>query len=121
MYTSEVEKAVKDRRKAEEATLLVFKDMCKTYAEQLIAPYKFPSYHQMMRSPTDYFKMGQQYIGCLLDFDRSILMYPERWAQIKRWVDAKENVILLANHQSEGDAAFIPLMTELSHPGLGEM
>jgi len=34
---------------------------------------------------------------------------------------AGENVILFANHQSEGDAAFIPLLTEVSHPGLGEM
>jgi hypothetical protein len=34
------------------------------------------------------------------------------------WVG--DNVILMGNHQSEGDAAFIPLMTEVSHPGLGE-
>lgn len=30
-------------------------------------------------------------------------------------------MILFANHQSEGDAAFIPLLTEVSHPGLGEL
>jgi glycerol-3-phosphate O-acyltransferase len=29
-------------------------------------------------------------------------------------------VVLMGNHQSEGDAAFIPLLTEVSHPGLGE-
>ena len=83
-------------------------------------PYTFPSHHKAMRSPTDYYKMGQQYIGCLIDFDRSVLSYPDRWTQVQNWLAAGENVILLANHQSEGDAAFIPLMTELSHPGLGE-
>jgi len=120
MYTDQMEKAVGDRRKAEEVTYGVFRLMCKAYAEQLFLPYNFPSYHRAIRSPTDYYKMGQQYIGCMIDFSRSILMYPDRWAKIKADLDKGENVILLTNHQSEGDAAFIPLLTEISHPGLGE-
>lgn len=118
-YVSEMVKAVRDRKRAEVVSMIVFKDMCKTYAEQMLLPYKFPSYHRAMRSPTDYYKMGQQYIGCLMDFERSILGYPERWTQVQEHISKGENVILLANHQSEGDAAFIPLMTEVSHPGLG--
>lgn len=78
MYTDQMEKAVGDRRKAEEVTYGVFRLMCKAYAEQLFLPYNFPSYHRAIRSPTDYYKMGQQYIGCMIDFSRSILMYPDR-------------------------------------------
>ena len=39
---------------------------------------------------------------------------------IQQALDRGENVVLMGNHQSEGDAAFIPLLTEVSHPGLGE-
>jgi len=120
MYTEQLEKATGDRRKAESVTYSVFRLMCKAYAEQLVIPYKFPPHHTAIRRPTDYYKMGQQYIGCMIDFNRSVLMYPERWAKIKADLDKGENVILLTNHQSEGDAAFIPLLTENSHPGLGE-
>mmetsp|Transcript_40084 Transcript_40084/g.113552 ORF Transcript_40084/g.113552 Transcript_40084/m.113552 type:complete len:467 (-) Transcript_40084:261-1661(-) len=119
-YVCEMMKAVGEKKKAEAVAMIVFKDMCKTYAEQMFIPYKFPSYHQAMHEPTDYYKMGQQYIGCLIDFDRSILMHPDRWTQVQNCLDAGENVVLFANHQSEGDAAFIPLMTEVTHPGLGE-
>jgi glycerol-3-phosphate O-acyltransferase len=62
--------------------------------------------------------MANMYIGSLIDFDRSIVMYPEQWTKIQNQINEGENVILFANHQSEGDAAFIPLLTEVSHPGL---
>ena len=64
--------------------------------------------------------MANAYIGSLVEFDRSILRYPERWTAIQKALDAGENVVLMGNHQSEGDAAFIPLLTETTHPGLGE-
>ena len=38
---------------------------------------------------------------------------------VQKQIAAGENVVLFANHQSEADAAFLPLMTEASHPGLG--
>ena len=48
------------------------------------------------------------------------MRHPERWTTIQSQIDSGENVILFANHQSEGDAAFIPLFTEVTHPGLGQ-
>jgi glycerol-3-phosphate O-acyltransferase len=95
--------------------------MIKAYAEQLIGdPYSFPSYHRSIRAPFDYYQMANVYIGSLIDFDRSVLRNFSIWSKVQTQLEAGENVILLGNHQSEGDAAFIPLLTEVSHPGLGE-
>ena len=59
--------------------------------------------------------MANVYIGSLIDFERSVLMNPERWTLIQKQIEvqeffffqkkncyqAGENVILFANHQSE--------------------
>jgi len=73
-----------------------------------------------LREPYDYYKLGNDYINELVNYDRSVLGQPERWDEMVAQLDRGENVILLANHQSEADAAFIPLLTMKSHPGLGE-
>ena len=65
-----------------------------------------PSVHPMTTS-----KMANMYIGSLIDFERSIMRHPDRWTTIQSQLDSGENVVLFANHQSEGDAAFIPLFT----------
>lgn len=120
-YKSQMIIALGDETTASRATTVIFKDMVKAYAGQLLGtPYEFPSYHRAIRTPYDYYQMANMYIGCLIDFDRSILRFPERWSTIQQQLDRGENVILFANHQSEGDAAFIPLLTEISHPGLGQ-
>ena len=119
-YCEQATLGVGDAAEAERRSVAVFKDMVRTYAQQLVDPYEFPSYHTAMREPFDYYKLGNQYVGGLVDWCRSLLCNPERWGAIQQQLDAGQNVILLANHQSEADAAFIPLLTEKSHPGLGE-
>jgi len=120
-YKSQLCIALKDEKKASKAVTFIFKDMVKAYIEQFLGiPYEFPSYHKAIREPYDYYQMANMYIGSLIDFDRSILMHPDQWTKIQNQINCSENVILFANHQSEGDAAFIPLLTEVSHPGLGE-
>ena len=113
-----------DEARASAALVSIFKDMMKAYAGQLIGtPYEFPSHHICMtkeNSDFDYYQMANAYIGSLVEFDRSIVRYPERFTDAKAALDRGENVVFLGNHQSEGDAAFIPLLTEVSHPGLGE-
>lgn len=49
-------------------------------------PYEFPSHHICIREPFDYYQMANAYIGSLVEFDRSILRYPERWTAIKAGV-----------------------------------
>lgn len=50
----------------------------------------------------------------------SQLRNEKRWDVVLQQLKAGANVVLLANHQSEADAAFIPLMTASSHPEIGE-
>ena len=120
-YKEQMVIALGNEEAASRATTYIFKDMVKAYAGQLLGtPYEFPSYHKAIRSPYDYFQMANMYIGSLVDFERSIMRHPERWTKIQSQIDDGENVILFANHQSEGDAAFIPLFTEVTHPGLGQ-
>ena len=120
-YKSQMMIAAGDDDIASRATTYIFKDMVKAYAGQLLGtPYEFPSYHRAIRSPYDYFQMANMYIGSLINFERSIMRHPTRWSTIHSQIAAGENVILFANHQSEGDAAFIPLFTEVTHPGLGQ-
>ena len=121
-YKAQMLKATNgDEARASEALTSIFKDMMTAYAGQIVGtPYEFPSHHICIREPFDYYQMANAYIGSLVEFDRSILRYPERWTAIQQALDAGENVVLMGNHQSEGDAAFIPLLTETTHPGLGE-
>lgn len=120
-YKSQLLVALGDDDRAATAVTSIFKDMIKAYAEQLLGEsYTFPSFHRAIREPFDYYQMANAYIGSLIDFDRSILRYSSRWSKVQQQLEAGENVIFLGNHQSEGDAAFIPLLTEVSHPGLGE-
>ena len=121
-YKTQMLKATNgDEARASTALTSIFKDMMTAYAGQIIGtPYEFPSHHICIREPFDYYQMANAYIGSLVEFDRSILRYPERWTAIQQALDRGENVVLMGNHQSEGDAAFIPLLTEVSHPGLGE-
>lgn len=109
-----------DAARAEAESVATFKGMVKAYARQLAFPYEFPSYHTAMRHPVDYYALGNQYVGNLVDWGRSVLAFPDRWGRVAAALAAGDNVVLLANHQSEADAAFIPLLTAASHPGLGE-
>lgn len=117
-YKQQMMLALKDEQRASAALTAIFKDMVKAYAGQIIGtPYQFPSHHLCIREPFDYYQMANAYIGSLVEFDRSILRYPERWTAVKEALDRGENVVLMGNHQSEGDAAFIPLLTEVGDRG----
>eukprot|EP00210_Caulerpa_lentillifera_P008691 g8290.t1 len=71
--------------------------------EQLQKPYIFPSYHERILEPINYYEFGQKYVGSLVDFDNSFIGHLERWKQISNQLEAGENVVLLANHQTEAD------------------
>lgn len=68
---------------------------------QLTQPYTFPSAHRSIREPYDYYAFGQRYIRGLVDFGRSLLGHAERFRQVEAQLAAGDNVVLLANHQSE--------------------
>ena len=119
-YVEQVTLGTGNAAEAEARSVAIFKDMIRTYAQQLSDPYEFPSYHLALREPFDYYALGNAYVGALVDWQRSVLCHPARFNAVQAQLAAGENVVLLANHQSEADAAFIPLLTQASHPGLGE-
>lgn len=80
--------------------------------------YEFECRHEGITSPYDYFEFGQEYIRPLVDFDNSYVRNMEYWDEATNALQRGENVVLLANHQTEADAAFLPLFFE-SNPLLG--
>jgi glycerol-3-phosphate O-acyltransferase len=119
-YIDAMTKSVGDRNKATSMTVRTFQKMMMSYAIQMGDKYDFPSYHEAIKEPFNYYDLCRDYFGKLINFKHSRVRWPERWDAIVDQLARGENVVLLANHQSEADAAFIPLLTEISHPGLGD-
>ncbi|PSC67442.1 Glycerol-3-phosphate chloroplastic [Micractinium conductrix] len=82
--------------------------------------YTFPSYHASIKEPYNYFLFGQRYIRGLIDFKNSVLGHADTFKQINKQLVAGENVILIANHQSEADPAAFALLLEKCFPKLAE-
>jgi len=71
--------------------------------------YRFASRHEGIVEPYDYFEFGQEYVKPLVNFEESYVRNMHYWNEVSDAIDAGENVVLLANHQTEADAAFLPL------------
>ena len=91
-----------------------------TVINQFTNPYKFPSRHEAITEPYDYFEFGQKYVGSLIDFTKSYLGHRERFDEIEKQLEAGENVIILANHQSEADPGIWAHMLINTHPRLAK-
>lgn len=85
---------------------------------EFLAPYKFPSHHLRILQPYNYYDFGQRYVRALIDFDRSVVGYADRFAEIQRQLEAGHNVVLLANHQTEADPGVWALLLEAAFPSL---
>ena len=68
-------------------------------------PYTFPSFHTRIQEPYNYYEFGQRYVRNLIDFDASVVGHLEIFDTIQAQLEAGENVVLLANHQTEADPA----------------
>lgn len=82
--------------------------------------YTFPSFHKRLQEPYNYYAFGQRYIRGLVDFKNSVLGHADRFAEMQRQLDAGENVILIANHQSEADPAVFALLLESAFPHMAQ-
>jgi glycerol-3-phosphate O-acyltransferase len=82
--------------------------------------YEFPSAHRRLLEPYDYYQFGQRYVGSLIDFESSVLGRPDRWARVAEQLARGDNVVLLANHQTEADPGVFAHMLAASHPSLAE-
>ncbi len=88
--------------------------------EQFKHPYRFEPYHKKVRHPIDYYTFSLDFIRPLIDLSRSSLLGESHLDTLSKALARKENVILLANHQTEPDPQAISILLEKKYPHLAE-
>jgi glycerol-3-phosphate O-acyltransferase len=98
-----------DGRPAEfaEAMFTTLLEVCTELCER---PLPFDPYHVRVREPFDYYKFGLEFTTSLIDIARCKVLGQEHLRRARTQVAAGENVVFLANHQSEGDPYAIDVL-----------
>ena len=86
-------------------------------AAQPAAAYTFPSFHERILEPYNYYNFGQRYIRGLIDFTTSMLGNEAGFKEVEQQLKNEENVVLLANHQTEADPARVCAAARGGLPG----
>lgn len=101
-----------------------YRDLFMTFlqkvAEQCQHPFSFQPYHQQIRSPFDYYDFGIEFMRPLVDFSSSTVKGIDHLKEVVEHLEKKENVIFLANHQTEADPQAISLLLEKNFSKLAE-
>ena len=90
----------------------------KAVTAQIAAPHTFEPFHRRVTAPFDYYTFGVDFFRPLVDQAASTLHGREHLQRLTAQLAAGDNVIFLANHQSEGDPQMISLLLEDEFPGL---
>ena len=98
----------------------IMKQILSRVFKEFVDPYEFPSYHSRMLEPYNYYYFGQIYCYCMIDFKNSYIGHFDRFKEMEQKLKNGENVILLANHQSEADPGVWANMLEKRLPELAE-
>ena len=113
-------KALTDEGLSIQPCLANFEIFFQLLEKQIETPYLFPPYHERIRTPFDYYAFGLDFLRPLIDKKRSALLGVSYLDEIAQYLKNKENVILLANHQTEPDPQAISLILEDKYPKIGE-
>lgn len=99
-------------------------DLFATYVrlvqKEVSSPKPFAHFHEMERSPFDFYAFTLDMIRPLLDFASSKVFGEENLRAIDAAIARNENVILLANHQAEIDPQIISLLIAPAFPKLAQ-
>lgn len=95
-----------------------FELLIKLVVEQIRHPHQFSIFHRSIREPFDYYQFGIDFMRPFIDFPRSRILGLDSLKSIQEQLKKKENVILLANHQTEPDPQVISLLLEKIDPQL---
>ncbi|MCH9620936.1 MAG: hypothetical protein S4CHLAM20_03450 [Chlamydiia bacterium] len=101
-----------------EKGLYALKQYLKFVKEAIKSPTQFGNYHERETTPVDFFSLAHDLFSPFVDNDQSIIEGKENIEQITSLLKKGENVILLANHQTEGDPTFLEILLEPLFPGL---
>ncbi len=88
--------------------------------EQLDNPFTFEPYHQQIIEPFDRYAFGLDFLRPVVDKSSSSLTGHATLDGASAQLAAGENVVFLANHQTEGDPQAISLLLEDTHPDIGK-
>jgi len=77
---------------------------------EMVHPTNFDHFHQSERLPFDFYEFGRAVVSPLIDIEHSSLEGKDHLQSIVDATDRGENVILLANHQTEIDPQIISLL-----------
>ncbi len=100
-------------------TLLpLFSTFLSSVQKELKNPYVFGPYHRAIFSPIDYYQLGLDFVRPMIDHTHSMLLGKKLLSDIQLALQNKENVVLLANHQTEIDPQIISLLLEQHYPQL---
>ncbi|WP_079989512.1 1-acyl-sn-glycerol-3-phosphate acyltransferase [Candidatus Protochlamydia phocaeensis] len=94
----------------------IFEQLLQLVAQQFKHPYPFEIFHQAIRHPIDYYQFGLDLIRPLINFKASTLLGLDHIQKMREQISRGENVILLANHQTEPDPQVLSLMLEKIDP-----
>lgn len=105
--------------KAADYTYL-FDNFLKLVVQQLERPFYFEPFHQSIRTPFDYYAFGLSFIRPLILIDPSKVLGVDKVDRMVEQLSRGENVILLANHQTEPDPQVISVLLEKTYPDFVE-
>ncbi len=88
--------------------------------EQLRSPFQFEPFHQQITEPFDYYTFGVEFFRPLMDRGTSTLGGREHLTRLVAQLAAGDNVIFLANHQTEGDPQAISVLLEDGFASVGK-
>lgn len=88
----------------------IFIDYVDLIIRYLNCPFEFQPYHKQIRLPYDYFQFGVDFLTPLVQRQGSKIYGEKNLAKIQRYIHQGDNVILLANHQTEADPIAITIM-----------
>lgn len=75
--------------------------------------YKFEnSAHKAIREPFDYYKFGIDFFRPAMDLENSVVIGKENFEEAFDYVNKGENVVFLANHQSEADPQVFSILLD---------
>lgn len=103
---------------AEHENLLI--QFLELVVKELQHPHNFEPYHQRQTTPINYNHFGLELFRPLIDFEQSQIYNALQLDKISAQVAKGENVILLANHQTEPDPQAIALLLEKDYQKLAE-
>lgn len=97
----------------------LFSTFITAVTEQLSAPFQFEPYHRKITAPFDYYTFGVDFFRPLINKPASTLGGRDQLTRIAAQLAAGDNVVFLANHQSEADPQAISVMLEDDFDAIG--